>query len=81
MRARAGARAGGPGLEGHGRAAVDATKHVNRGCRSLASSGLEWECFLGRAAVDEQIVGRGFLGQYTPAPATASRFASVREGA
>ena len=47
---------------------VDATKHVNGGCRALASDGLEWQCYLGQAAVDEQIVGRGFLGQYAPEP-------------
>jgi hypothetical protein len=47
---------------------VDATKHVNGGCRSLRSDGLEWECYLGRAAVDQRIVGPGFLGQYAPSP-------------
>jgi hypothetical protein len=47
---------------------VDATKHVNGGCRALRSDGLEWECYLGRAAVDQQIVSKGFLGQYAPEP-------------
>jgi hypothetical protein len=47
---------------------VDATKHVNGGCRSLRSDGLEWECYLGRAAVDEKIISEGFLGQYAPEP-------------
>jgi hypothetical protein len=47
---------------------VDATKHVNGGCRSLTSDGLEWQCYLGQAAVDQQIVGAGFLGQYAPEP-------------
>jgi hypothetical protein len=47
---------------------VDATKHVNGGCRSLASDGREWECYIGRAAVDQQIIGGGFLGEYAPAP-------------
>ena len=47
---------------------VDATKHVNGGCRSVRSDGLEWECYLGRAAVDQKIVSEGFLGQYAPAP-------------
>src|SRR5262245_60714148 len=47
---------------------VDATKHVNGGCRSLASDGLEWQCYLGRAAVDQQIIGAGFLGEYAPEP-------------
>jgi hypothetical protein len=47
---------------------VDATKHVNGGCRSVTSDGLEWQCYLGQAAVDQQIVSAGFLGQYAPGP-------------
>jgi hypothetical protein len=47
---------------------VDATKHVNGGCRSLASDGTEWRCYLGQAAVDQQIIGAGFLGEYAPSP-------------
>jgi hypothetical protein len=47
---------------------VDATKHVNGGCRSLDSAGLHWECFLGRKAVDEQIISGDFLGEYAPDP-------------
>jgi hypothetical protein len=49
-------------------ATVDATKHVNGGCRALRSDGREWECYIGQAAVDEQIVSQDFLGQYSPAP-------------
>ena len=47
---------------------VDATKHVNGGCRSLASDGREWECYIGQAAVRQQIIGAGFLGEYAPSP-------------
>lgn len=47
---------------------VDKTKHVNGGCRSLRSDGREWECYLGQAAVNEQIIGAGFLGEYAPSP-------------
>jgi hypothetical protein len=47
---------------------VDATEHVNGGCRSLTSDGREWECYLGQAAVDQQIVGAGFLGQVVSGP-------------
>jgi hypothetical protein len=47
---------------------VDATEHVNGGCRSLRSDGLEWECYLGQAAVEHQIVSAGFLGQSSPSP-------------
>ncbi|MEO9176720.1 MAG: hypothetical protein ABI317_14495 [Gaiellales bacterium] len=47
---------------------VDATKHVNGGCRSLTSDGTEWECYLGQAAVTQQIIGQGFLGQASEGP-------------
>jgi hypothetical protein len=47
---------------------VDATKHVNGGCRSLASDGREWECYLGQAAVEQQLVAESFLGTYAPDP-------------
>jgi hypothetical protein len=47
---------------------VDATKHVNGGCRALTSDGLEWRCYLGQTAVDQQIIGAGFLGEYSPSP-------------
>jgi hypothetical protein len=47
---------------------VDRTKHVNGGCRSLRSDGRIWECFMGQAAVDEKIIGGGFLGEYAPSP-------------
>ena len=47
---------------------VDGSKHVNGGCRSLRSDGLEWECYIGGAAVDQRIIGAGFLGEYAPNP-------------
>jgi hypothetical protein len=47
---------------------VDAGKHVNGGCRSLASDGREWQCYLGQAAVDQKIIGQDFLGEYAPGP-------------
>lgn len=47
---------------------VDATKHVNGGCRSLNSAGTTWECYIGQAAVDQQIIGAGFLGEFAPSP-------------
>jgi hypothetical protein len=47
---------------------VDATKHVNGGCRSLSSAGTEWECYLGQAAVEQRIISSSFLGGYAPAP-------------
>jgi hypothetical protein len=47
---------------------VDATKHVNGGCRALSSDGRKWRCYIGQAAVDQQIIGPGFLGEYAPSP-------------
>jgi hypothetical protein len=47
---------------------VDATKHVNGGCRSLTSDGRNWRCYVGQAAIDQQIIGPDFLGEYAPSP-------------
>jgi len=47
---------------------VDAAKHVNGGCRAQNASGTEWECYIGQAAVRQNIISAGFLGQYAPAP-------------
>jgi hypothetical protein len=55
-------------LKGTVEPTVDATKHVNGGCRSLRSDGREWRCYIGQEAVRQQIVGPGFLGEYAPAP-------------
>ena len=42
---------------------VDASKHVNGGCRSLASDGREWQCYIGQAAVDQKIIGAAVPGR------------------
>ena len=47
---------------------VDATQHVNGGCRSLNSEGTEWSCYIGEAAVEQEIIGRGFLGEKVSGP-------------
>jgi hypothetical protein len=47
---------------------VDASKHVNGGCRSLASDGREWQCYIGQAAVDQKIIGQSLLGEFASAP-------------
>jgi hypothetical protein len=47
---------------------VDASKHVNGGCRAQNAAGTEWECYIGEAAVKQNIIGQGFLGQYAPSP-------------
>jgi hypothetical protein len=55
-------------LKGTVEPTVDASKHVNGGCRSLRSDGREWQCYIGQEAVRQQIIGRDFLGEYAPAP-------------
>jgi hypothetical protein len=47
---------------------VDKTSHVNGGCRSLVSAGTEWECYIGQAAIDQQIIGKDLLGQVSNGP-------------
>ncbi len=47
---------------------VDSTQHVNGGCRALNAAGTEWECYIGQAAVDQKIIGQGFLGQVQTTP-------------
>jgi len=47
---------------------VDRTQHVNGGCRSLNHEGTEWRCYIGQAAVDQRIVGAGFLGEKVSGP-------------
>jgi hypothetical protein len=58
----------GSGWKGTVEPTVDASKHVDGGCRALSSTGTEWECYIGQAAVDQSIISRGFLGQYAPSP-------------
>jgi hypothetical protein len=47
---------------------VDASKHVNGGCRSRNSDGREWDCYIGEEAVRQQIIGPDLLGEYAPSP-------------
>jgi hypothetical protein len=47
---------------------VDTTKHVNGGCRSLSSDGRTWRCYIGEAAVEQEIIGEGFLGEPSSGP-------------
>jgi hypothetical protein len=48
---------------------VDATHHVNGGCRGITSDGHEWECWIGEAAVQHKIISQGFLGEVQMVPA------------
>lgn len=47
---------------------VDATEHVNGGCRSLDAAGTEWQCYLGAEAVRQRIIGADFLGEPASGP-------------
>ena len=47
---------------------VDATKHVNGGCRSQNQAGTDWECYIGQVAVQHGVIGQSLLGQYAPSP-------------
>jgi hypothetical protein len=47
---------------------VDASKHVNGGCRSLNADGTEWRCYIGEEAVRQQIIGPDLLGEHAPSP-------------
>jgi hypothetical protein len=47
---------------------VDATNHVNGGCRALTVAGTDWECYIGEAAVQQRIISQDFLGEYAPGP-------------
>jgi hypothetical protein len=47
---------------------VDASKHVNGGCRAQNQAGTDWKCYIGQAAVRQSIISAGFLGQYAPSP-------------
>jgi hypothetical protein len=48
---------------------VDATQHVNGGCRGLTSNGLVWQCWIGEAAVKQKIISEDFLGELQTVPA------------
>jgi hypothetical protein len=47
---------------------VGPDKRVNGGCRSLRSDGMEWQCYLGQAAVEQRIISAQFLGDRVTAP-------------
>jgi hypothetical protein len=55
-------------LQGTVEPTVDATKHVNGGCRSESADGRKWRCYIGQEAVRQQIVGPDLLGAYAPSP-------------
>jgi hypothetical protein len=47
---------------------VDASKHIDGGCISTSDTGLQWDCYLGQAAVKHGILDQSVLGLYQPQP-------------
>ncbi len=47
---------------------VDADLNIAGGCRGQSADGLHWTCYLGRRAVDEQILAADLLGQHEAGP-------------
>jgi hypothetical protein len=45
---------------------VDATHHIDGGCRAIDADGAQWECYIGQAAVKQKIVTN--IGTYVPGP-------------
>ncbi len=45
---------------------VNASHHVDGGCRAINPPGTRWDCYLGKAAVAHKVVGD--LGAYSPGP-------------
>lgn len=47
---------------------VDATHHVDGGCRATSADGSRWECYVGKTAVRQRIIDQAFLDQYLAGP-------------
>lgn len=45
---------------------VDATHHIDGGCRAISADGTQWDCYLGQAAVRQRIIPG--VGAYVPGP-------------
>jgi hypothetical protein len=45
---------------------VDATHHINGGCRAITASGSQWDCYIGREAIKQKVVSG--LGAYVSGP-------------
>ena len=68
LRAGEGARTRGVRLEGHGRADGRQDQARERRVPLAGQRRHDWECYIGQAAVDQQIIGAGFLGEFAPSP-------------
>jgi hypothetical protein len=53
-------------MTGYAAIIVDDTSHVSGGCRARSADALQWMCYVGQRAVDEQIVGPNFIGDWAP---------------
>ena len=47
---------------------VDANKNIAGGCRGITADGLQWTCYVGDRAVEEDILSADLLGEYAPEP-------------
>lgn len=63
------------GFKGTVEPTVDATHHINGGCRATSPDGSQWECYIGQAAVREKLISppsknpnSGGLGTYISGP-------------
>ena len=45
---------------------VDDTSHVSGGCRSVSVDATHFTCYVGRSAVDQELVGADYLGDWAP---------------
>ena len=68
LRAGEAAGARGVGLEGHRRADGRRDQPRQRRLPLAGPRGTEWECYIGQAAVDQQIIGEEFLGEESSGP-------------
>ena len=47
---------------------VDASHHIDGGCRSTSVDGSQWECYIGPAAAQHGVIDASLLGYYIPSP-------------
>jgi hypothetical protein len=53
-------------MTGYTSVIVDDTSRVSGGCRSVSADGLHYTCYVGRRAIDEQIVAESYFGEWAP---------------
>lgn len=53
-------------MTGYATIIVDDTSHVSGGCRATTPDALSWTCYVGQAAIDQEIVGASFMGDWAP---------------